>query len=162
MKRFRALARQSPAIVISLIALTFSLGSGAGYAASVAAHHPAATKITWHGLGLRNGWKAAAKGFGTGKPAYTVSNGVVYLTGAASRVNQSASIPSVVGVLPRGARPSHELWFQAYNYGATGQAAIGVYPNGDVQIWGEGSSGFAPGDVNYFTSLAGVQFPLGS
>jgi hypothetical protein len=88
MKRFRALARQSPAIVISLIALTFSLGSGAGYAASVAAHHPAATKITWHGLGLRNGWKAAAKGFGTGKPAYTVSNGVVYLTGAASRINR--------------------------------------------------------------------------
>jgi hypothetical protein len=155
MKRFRALARQSPAIVISLIALTFSLGSGAGYAASVATQHPA-TKITWHALGLRNSWKPAAKGFAAGGPAYTVSNGVVYLTGVAARANQSLPIPSVIGVLPKSARPRHNLWFQAYNYAANGESAIEVSTSGGIEVFGNG------GDENYFTSLAGIEFPLGS
>jgi hypothetical protein len=162
MKRIRTLAGQSPAIIISLIALTFSLGSGAGYAASVATNHTATTKISWHGLSLKSGWTPAAKGFGVGKPAYTVSNGVVYLTGVASRANQSASIPSLVGILPKGARPTHGLWFESYNYAATGESAIAVYPNGDVEVFGENGAGTGPGDQDYFTSLAGIEFPLGS
>jgi hypothetical protein len=31
-----------------------------------------------------------------------------------------------------------------------------VYPNGNVQVYGNG------GDENYFSSLAGIEFPLGS
>jgi hypothetical protein len=157
MKRFRALARQSPAIVISLIALTFSLGSGAGYAASVAVQHPAATKITWHGLSLRNGWQAGAKEFkGTRNPAYTVSNGIVYITGATYRTNQKDSLPSVIATLPKGARPTHILWFTAFNEAAQGGSFIEIDPAGDVSVAGSG------GDENYFTSLAGIEFPLGS
>jgi hypothetical protein len=157
MKRFRALAHQSPAIVISLTALTFSLGSGAGYAASVAVQHPAATKITWHGLGLRNGWQPGSKEFkGDGNPAYTVSNGVVYITGATYRTNQSDSLPSVIATLPKSARPKHDLWFTAFNEAANGGSFIEVSPNGNVSVAGSG------GDENYFTSLAGVEFPLGS
>src|ERR1700722_14598338 len=101
-KRFRALASQSPAIVISVIALTFSLGGGAGYAASVASSHPA-IKITWHKLSLKNGWHSGAGAFaGTGTPAYTVSNGVVYLTGVADHSNTASTAP--LGLLPKGAR----------------------------------------------------------
>jgi hypothetical protein len=92
MNRFPALVSQSPAIIISLIALTFSLGGGVGYAATVA-QSPAAVKITWQAIALRNKWAPAAKGFAVGRPAYTVSNGVVYLTGVAARANQSLPIP---------------------------------------------------------------------
>jgi hypothetical protein len=149
--------RQSPAIVISLVALTFSLGGGAGYAASVATAKAPATKITWHALGLKGQWRSAAKaGFAVGGPAYTVSNGIVYLTGAVDRANQTLPLPSVIGVLPKGARPTHNLWFAAFNEAATGGSSIEVSPNGAVTVGGSG------GDENYFTSLAGVEFPLGS
>ena len=151
----RSFASQSPAIVISLIALTFSLGSGAGWAASDVTTHPAATKISWHNLPLRNGWQAAAKGYGARAPGYTVSNGVVYLTGALSRANQNA-ILGTVGVLPRSARPRHVLYFTAENYSSSGGSYVNVYPNGDVVVGGSG------GDENYFSSLAGIEFPLGS
>jgi hypothetical protein len=146
--------RQSPAIIISIIALTLSLGGGAGYAASVATSRPAPVKITWHGLSLRQGWHAAAKGYGAAKPSYTVSNGVVYLTGAASRTNPS--LPSIIGVLPRGARPAHVLYLAGFNYAASGGVDFDVFPNGDIEVLGSG------GDQSYFTSLAGIEFPLGS
>ena len=144
---------QSPAIVISVIALTFSLGGGAGYAATVIAKG-SAPKITWHALSLRNGWSAAAKGYGASGPEYTVSNGVVYVTGAVSRSNQS--MPSVIGVLPKSARPKHVLAFAAFNYAATGESSFYVDPNGDIEVLGNG------GDEYYFTSLNGIEFPLGS
>jgi hypothetical protein len=153
MKRYRSIMTQSPAIIISVIALTFSLGGGAGYAASVATSRPASTKIHWHALSLRNGWHAAGNAFHVGNPAYTVSNGVVYLTGVADHA--STSLP-VLGVLPKGARPKHLLSLAAFNYAANGESSIEISPHGDVQVLGNG------GDENYFTSLAGISFPLGS
>jgi hypothetical protein len=155
MSRFRTMMSQSPAIVISVIALTFSLGGGAGFAASVAAKAPAAPKITWHKLPLRKGWQAAPKGFGAGTPAFTVSNSIVYLTGAADRTNQSTPLGEL-GLLPKSARPKHVLSFAAFNYAANGESSIEVFPNGQVWVIGNG------GDENYFTSLAGIEFPLGS
>jgi hypothetical protein len=156
MSRFRTIMSQSPAIVISVIALTFSLGGGAGYAATVIAKG-SAPKITWHKLPLRDKWLAAGSAFSTGNPEYTVSNSIVYLTGVAHRTDQSSSIPSVIGILPKSARPKHSLWFTAYNYAASGEAEIAVFPNGDVEVLGTPG-----GDENYFTSLAGIEFPLGS
>ena len=151
-KRFRALASQSPAIVISVVALTFSLGGGAGYAASVATSHPA-TKITWHKLSLRNGWHSGPSSFtGTGAPSYTVSNGIVYLTGVADHASAS-SLPTLA-ILPKGARPKHILWFTAFNEAASGGVFVRIDPGGHVSVQGP--------DASYFTSLAGVSFPLGS
>ena len=80
----------------------------------------------------------------------------MYLTGVVDRANQSLPIPSVIGVLPKGARPSHSLWLGAYNYAAAGESQIAILPNGDVEVFGNG------GDENFFTSLAGIEFPLGS
>jgi len=154
MSRFRTIMNQSPAIVISVIALTFSLGGGAGYAASVAAK-ASPPKITWHALSLKNGWKAAAAAYHTGKPEYTVSNSIVYLTGVASRANQSAPLGEL-GLLPKSARPKHDLWFTAFNYAGGGESSIEVGSNGQVVVLGNG------GDENFFTSLAGIEFPLGS
>ncbi len=155
MSRFQTMMRQSPAIVISLIALTFSVGGGAGYAATVVAKG-SAPKITWHKLPLGNSWLAAGSAFKTGNPEYTVSNRIVYLTGVAHRTNQSSSIPSVIGVLPKSARPEHSLWFTAFNESASAESWIAVFPNGNVEVGGNG------GDENYFSSLAGVEYPLGS
>jgi hypothetical protein len=153
MKRARSIVTQSPAIILSVIALIFSLGGGAGYAASVATSHPAVTKIHWHALSLRNGWHSAGPAFHVGNPEYTVSNGVVYLTGVADRSN--TSLP-VLGVLPKGARPRHLLSLPAFNYAANGESSLEISPNGDIQVLGNG------GDEYYFTSLAGISFPLGS
>jgi hypothetical protein len=144
---------QSPAIVISVIALVFSLGGGAGYAATVVAK-AAAPKTTWHKLSLRNGWASAAKGYDAGTPSYTVINGVVYLTGAVSRSSSAGS--TVIGVLPKSARPKHVLAFAAFNYSSTGESSFYVDPNGDVEVLGNG------GDENFFTSLNGIVFPIGS
>jgi len=155
MSRFRTIMNQSPAIVISVIALTFSLGGGAGYAASVAAK-ASPPKITWHALSLKNGWQGGSKSFGStiGNPEYTVSNSIVYLTGVADRTTQT--VPSEIGLLPRSARPKHNLWFEAYNYAATGESSIEVRSNGQVIVLGTGN------DQYFFTSLAGIEFPLGS
>lgn len=152
MRRFRALASQSPAIVISVIALTFSLGGGAGYAASVASSHPA-TKITWHRLSLKNGWHSGAGTFaGTGTPAFTVSNGVVYLTGVADHSSSASASP--LALLPKGARPRHTPWFAGFNEAASGGVFVKIDPLGHVTVEGP--------DADYFSSLAGVSFPLGS
>jgi hypothetical protein len=152
MKRFRNVLSQSPAIIISLIALTFSLGGGAGYAASAATNQAAAARITWHPLSLRNGWRPA--GGSTGGPAYGVLAGVVYLTGVVTRSNNPKTLPAV-GVLPGAARPKHNLYFAGYNYTNVGVVSVEVTSGGDIYVEGGGDSYF-------FSSLAGISFPLGS
>jgi hypothetical protein len=151
MSRFRSIAGQSPAIIISLIALTFSLGSGAGYAASVATSHPASsTKITWHALKLLNGWHDFASSLGA--PSYAVSNGVVYLAGVGA-VSGTANPTSVLAQLPKAARPKHELEIGSFSSSADNPAAIYIYPNGDIIAGGP--------NATFSTSLAGVEFPVG-
>lgn len=153
MNRIRSITRQSPAIIISLIALTFSLGSGAGYAASMAASHPAATKVSFHSLALLNGWKPAEPAFKghLGNPAYAVSNGVVYLTGA---LHQPTGSNTEFARLPKAARPRHTLWFGVFSEAATGTQFVEIEPNGNMIISGPNAA--------YFSSLAGVSFPLSS
>jgi hypothetical protein len=151
MSRLSSVVRQSPAIVISLIALTFSLGSGAGYAASVATLHPASsTKITWHTLKLLHGWHGNTAGLGN--PSYTIINGVVYLAGGAN-FGTNENPPPVLAQLPKGARPKHELELGAFSSAANTPAAIFVAPNGDIT-----SSG---ANAYFQTSLAGISFPAG-
>jgi hypothetical protein len=151
MGRFRSTMRQSPAIIISLMALTLSLGGGAGYAASVAtAKAPAPTKITWHALKVLKGWHGNT--FKLGDPAYAVSNGVVYLAGAANYGSNISPLP-VLAVLPKGARPRQTLELGAYSSSAVAPAAIYIYSNGDIVAGGA--------NAYYTTSLAGISFPAG-
>ena len=157
MTRLRSLASQSPAIVISVVALAFSLGSGAGYAASTTTSHPAAAaKVTWHKLSLRNGWKAQPL-YTSGNPEYTVIDGVVHLNGVAVYGPNvgAANPPALIAVLPKAARPTHDLWLAVFNYSSLNSADLEIEPNGQIRVIGGG-------DRAYFTSLAGVSFPLGS
>jgi hypothetical protein len=57
MKRMRGLLAHSPSLAISMLALVFALGSGAGYAASTAARAPGShvPVLAFHHLKLGKG-----------------------------------------------------------------------------------------------------------
>jgi hypothetical protein len=166
MSRIRSTLKQSPAIVIALTALTFSLGGGAGYAASTAAR-PAiatATKVHWAKLKLINGWKSGqnylkADRVNTGAPAYAVVNGVVYLSGSIDSTNSSI-YGRPFAVLPRGARPTHTLSIAAvgepFATGDTDTGNVAVSPKGVLY------TDMLSSDNLSFTFLSGVSFALGS
>jgi hypothetical protein len=148
MHRLHSIIRQSPAIVISLVALTFSLGTGAGYAASTASAHSSSTKITWHSLKLINKWHEVFASYGA--PAYAVSNGVVYLTGAFQ-----GGTTGEFAVLPKGARPKHTLLIATYNDDISSVTSAWVYitPSGQMNINGAADAALS--------SIDGVSFPAG-
>jgi hypothetical protein len=180
MSRLRTITTQSPAIVISTVALVFSLGAGAGagYAATVIqgnqiAPHSIqanrlvnhsigatqlspqlpATKIAFHRLKLINGWQSSQNAFDTGNPAYGIRDGIVYLSGS---VHQAKVGNTEFAVLPKGARPTHDLYLTVYTFqGTTG--TLRVEPNG--QLLAISSTNTASQD---YTSLAAVCFPVNS
>jgi hypothetical protein len=145
MARLRSFMVQFPAIIVAALALAFSLGGGAGYAAS-AADQPAT--VAFHALKLMHGWSKDTTS--TGAPAYAVGNGVVYLSGG---MHQTAGTNNEFAVLPKGARPSHTLWIGVYSE-ATTSAFLEITPSGAMFIGGS--------DDQFFASLAGVSFVVGS
>jgi len=170
MARFRSILAQSPAVVIASVALVFSLGGGAGYAAStlhgsqLAPHTMAghridrhntgtaevkAAKITFHQLHLINGWSLFAAA--DGHPSYAISNGVVYLSGGMHRPSGSST---EFAFLPAAARPKHTLWIGVFSEAAGGTAFLEVTPSGGMFVSGS--------DASFFSSLAGVSFPVSS
>ncbi len=157
MKRLRSLASQSPALIISMAALFFSLGSGASYAATrVSDTHavkPHGVHVTWTDLSLTNGWVSSQDEFNSGDPRYGANgSGVIYLSGSL-HAPEADAIKSFAQ-LPRGNRPLHVLYLPIYTYlGALGSLAI--EPNGKMYLAG-GENTIA------YSSLAGVSFPLGS
>jgi hypothetical protein len=174
MSRLRTIAARSPAVVISTVALVFSLGAGAGYAAtviqgsqiaphsipanrlvnhSIGATQLQATKIVFHQLKLSNGWRSSQSAFDTGNPAYGTRDGIVYLAGS---VHQAKIGNTEFAVLPKGDRPAHELYITVYTFqGTTG--TLRIEPNG--QLLAISSTNTNSQD---YTSLAAVSFPVNS
>jgi hypothetical protein len=111
------------------------------------------TATAAHKLSLRNGWQSSQSAWDTGDPAYTVTAGVVYLSGS---LHQAAGTSLVFAVLPRAARPRHQLWITTYTFeGAAG--ALKITPAGVMSafnVTGNAAQGY--------TSLAGIAYPLGS
>jgi hypothetical protein len=148
MKSLRSVMAQSPAIVISVLALILSAGGGAAYAATRA---PAA--ITWHNLALLHGWKSSQGQYGTGNPSYSISNGVVYLSGS---LHHPSGSNEQFATLPKGARPTHDLYITVYTLDdSSGTLYIGA--NGVIDAYSPVAA-----DATGFTSLAGVSFPTSS
>jgi len=105
--------------------------------------------ITPHKLALKNGWVSENSQYGTGDPAYSVSGGVVYLSGSMA----SGKVGWAAVVLPKAARPAHVMYVLVYTYaGAAGLLTIN--PNGKVVATGSGAHGY--------TSLAGISYPVAS
>ena len=91
------------------------------------------------------------------RPAWTVRNGVVYLS---SSVFQPSGTSEVFAVLPKADRPVHDLYVQVMVKSPDETVYAGtvlIEPDGTMQAYS-----VAPGDARQFTSLAGISFPLGS
>jgi hypothetical protein len=109
-----------------------------------------------HKLALVNGWKPAQPKFGTGDPAYSVSGGVVHLSGS---LYQPAGTNEIFAVLPRADRPAHFLYIQVMVYTPGTVALAGtVEIDPDGSVWAYSQAGTA----RQYTSLAGISYPLGS
>ncbi len=162
MTRFRALAAQSPSLVISVAALFFSLGGGVSYAALASRHggsgtpahltstpgveHASAQRVGWANLGLINKWTGNTDGDGT--PGFGVNGtGIVYLRGALS-----SGTDNWFATLPAGNRPAHILFVPIYTNSST-EGSLEIDPDGDMYLTGSQSRNYS--------SLAGISFVIG-
>jgi hypothetical protein len=106
--------------------------------------------VASHKLKLINGWKSGQSMFNTGDPAYSVSDGVVYLSGSLIQATGDLNVPVR---LPKAARPAHLLYRSVYAFeGQTG--AVAITPTGEVEVFGPASASY--------TSLAGISYPVAS
>jgi hypothetical protein len=113
---------------------------------------PAATTAT-QPLSLLNGWQSGQSAFGTGDPAYTVTGGVVHLSGS---LHQPSGTGEEFTVLPPAARPAHDLWIMTYTAdGAVG--ALEIMTDGEVDAFN--NTGNA---AQQYTSLAAIAYPINS
>lgn len=142
MRSFRSMISQSPAIVISLAALVFAAGGGAGYASTAITTDT--TTITMHALPLGHNWQ--------GKLRYGVNDGVVYLAGNASK---STGPWTCMTTLPKGARPTSAQLDIPVDLGSDGISTVQVLSTGQVCAFLP-----PPGGPEFsFVSLDGISFP---
>src|SRR5215472_10041093 len=148
-------AFQSLLAAAGLAALGVTAGGGSASAATAQPAGPTITGVNWHQLTLINGWVPGQSQFpGDGIPAWTVRNGVVYLTGS---VIQTSGTNSEFAVLPPAARPSHFLYMTVSVAGQGTHGWIVVYPNGAMYATADPYS-----DAQGFTGLAGISYPAKS
>jgi hypothetical protein len=98
-------------------------------------------------LSLLNGWQSANPAQSTGDPAYTVSGGVVHLSGS---LQQPSGTNTEFAVLPKAARPAHVLWITVYTYQGT-VGTLEIAPNGNAYAYSA--------NAQAYTSLAGISYP---
>jgi hypothetical protein len=104
-------------------------------------------------LSLLNGWQSAQGLYGTGDPGYSVTGGIVHLSGS---LTQPTAGSAEFATLPPSAWPSHYLYITTYAFDGT-PGAVEITPTGQMYAFGPD-----PGDTQAYTSLAGVTFPVGS
>ena len=165
MGRFRSLAAQSPAIVISLLAVVLSIGGGA-YASTQlsASNSPAASSaspaagVSWTSLSLVNGWISENAAFQSGNPKVAQQSGIVYLSGSLA---QPSGTSNVFATLPTADRPTHNLWITVYTInGTSGTLFIGH--DGTMEASSLSSCSASQNSAQCYTSLATVSFPVNS
>ena len=173
MGRIRSLFAQSPAVVISVLAVALSLGGGA-YAsthhgsasnrppvavskAAVPTRAATATGVTWTSLSLLNGWASENGVYGTGNPKVSLQNGIVYLSGSLA---QSTPGSAEFAVLPSSFRPTHNLYITVYTNGDT-TGTLYIDRSGIMEAYSSTSCGSGT-TAECFTSLATVSFPINS
>ena len=164
MGRFRSMITQSPAIVISILAVALSMDGGA-YASThasagnspAASHSVATTGVSWTTLSLINGWASENSTFQSGNPKVAQQSGIVYLSGS---LHQPTPGSSQFATLPSSFRPTHNMWITVYTVSdTTGTLYIGH--DGTMEAFAPGSCG-GGNTAQCFTSLAGVYYPINS
>src|ERR1051326_2767332 len=163
MGRFRSLISQSPAIVISLLAVVLSVGGGA-YASTMSAARssPANQAVTagvsWTSLALINGWASENGTFQSGNPKVAEQNNIVYLSGSLA---QPSGTSDIFATLPSSFRPSHNMWITVYtDSGTSGTLFIGH--DGTMEAFSSASCNGTQNAAQCYTSLATVSFPVNS
>ncbi len=127
-----------------------SLAASGTYSASLASLDGISfplSSIKTHKLVLKNGWKSDQLAYGTGDPAYSVSKGIVYLSGSLT----GGTNGSAAATLPKAARPGHQIYLSVYTAGGT-LGILEILPGGGVLVYGKWAVGY--------TSLAGVSYPV--
>ena len=142
---WRGLAAQTPALVISVIALALSVG-GAAYAStqitggrSQGVSHATTRSVTntvaFQALTLINGWTSEQGTYDTGNPSVGIQDGVVYLSGS---LDQATPGSSSFANLPTTYRPKHDVYITVYtNADTSGTLYIGK--NGEMEAYGPGN-----------------------
>jgi len=173
MGRLRSLITQSPAIVISLLAVALSFGGGA-YASTHGGHasnyppvrvstSPAASQtataagVTWTSLPLINGWASENGTYGTGNPKVSLQGGIVYLSGSLA---QSTPGSATFAILPSAFRPTHNLYITVYTNSST-TGTLFIASSGVMEAFSNSTCG-SGNTAQCFTSLATVSFPINS
>lgn len=139
----RGMLAHSPSLAISMLALVFALGSGAGYAASTAGN-PRPPVLTFHHLKLGRGW--------TGDLQYAYANGIVYLSGSANGNHRKTP---VMAKLPKSIRPKDSIYIPIVL--ADGDGSIQVASDGVIE-----PSNSKGNDFFGFVSVGGVSFAAGA
>ena len=116
---------------------------------SLAAVSYAAKTLKSSNLALENGWLSSQSPYDTGNPAYSVSDGVVYLSGSMHTGGKSR----LAFILPKAARPSAGMYISTYTFdGTTGM--LHIQSTGQVYANGAEATGY--------TDLANISFPVAS
>jgi hypothetical protein len=110
--------------------------------------YPAAS-MARHKLFTVNGWASAQPIYGTGDPSYSISGGVVHLSGSALR---QTGLSTLLSYLPHAAWPNHYMYVTVYT--ADGTIGEFVLQPGDGEMQAVGSN------ASSFISLAGVSYPV--
>jgi hypothetical protein len=126
-------------------------GAQAPYFTSLAGVSFPAAAVSQQPLTLQNGWQSANGQWGTGDPAYSVTGGVVHLSGSLTGL-QSTSWNAAV--LPSPARPDNCFLTDVYALGG----AVGTMEVDDTGSLLMGAGG-DPTAGTEFTSLAGLSYP---
>ena len=127
--------------------------AGKGYTSLAGISFPVPA-VTQHKVTLLNGWKSGQTPFGTGAFSYAVKGGIVYLSGG---IKQPSGSNALVAVLPKAARPTHNLWITVYTSSAT-VGTLHIRPNGQVIV----GSAADPSAARTITSLGAISYPHNS
>ena len=163
MGRFRSMITQSPAIVISILAVALSMGGGAYASTQLASGHSAAasqaitTGVSWTSLSLINGWASENATFASGNPKVAEQSGIVYLSGS---LHQPTPGTDQFATLPSSFRPAHNMWITVYTVSDT-SGTLYIGHDGTMEAFASGTCG-SGNTAQCFTSLAGVSFPINS
>jgi hypothetical protein len=133
---------------------TATIGSAEGYTSLAGVSFPAAGVQQTGIMPLLNGWQSAQGTYNTGDPSYSVSNGIVHLSGSLRRPagTPSDSFPFgawAAATLPTSALPSDNCFLPlAY-----------TYAGGIMTLPVDSGSGTLYGANAQYTSLAGISYP---
>jgi hypothetical protein len=138
-------------------AMSFETGGNVSYQVNyismAGVSYPAHGVAAWTPLSLQAGWATGQGDCQLGwKPSYAVINHVVYLSGAV--IQSQPGISGLIGTLPLGARPQHDLYLSV-STGQNAPGALHISPNGQMILFGGATQ-------SSLTSLSGISFQMSS